>query len=563
MRKLNLKIFTPDPQLPDSNGELERLSVLYEKSKTDAEQLREQFACMESNYRQLEKSRDDYQSRADDLELALARLREAKYGAELQTQWLELELEAITNSRLFKATRPVQSVLRRIKKQRRLLTRFSYALLKFGPAEAIRRTRAYLANRRIFSRTAVSAAVRANDAHHSNTLSPTALEGTNDHTPWAMYVSDFYDGGLEKVVLDLAVELTARGKACSIMVKNTSGRAGDAARKMGIPVAEFNGDAAAVRQFVLDQQITRVITHHCYDFLADIASTGAIIDEVIHNAYHWQRGNQTLSHLRNQFIGNCISVSAFVNSYAVSELKINPAKLRIIHNGLARTGLIRPPVALLKQRRIETVANPVFVMLANVHLQKNHLAVLHAINEIKVDYPTVKLYMCGVIDAATDMGKIIRLTAQELQLSDTVEFTGPLDREGVSRLLSQSHIALLPTTVEGFSIASLEYCYFGLPMILSNTGASATLKDAYASVVLADDVALPANQLDSTKIERCALHPEKRCIAGIVAAMGGILTNYQYYLDAAESAANDWESYAIEATADRYLLLESKPCLAV
>jgi glycosyltransferase involved in cell wall biosynthesis len=565
--KLNLKKSTTDPQSSDRSGEHGQLLALSDKSKADGKQLREQTARAESDYQQLEKSRNDYKARVEALEMELTQLREAKYDAELQTQWLEMELESIESSTIFQATRSVQLLLRRIRKQRRLLTRFSYALFQFGPTEAMRRTKAYLDNRKIFGQPRVSAAVQVNDTVRVNRTSSAAVSplasSENDQTPWAMYVSDFYDGGLEKVVLDLAVELSARGKSCSIMVKETSGRAGYAAREMGLNVVDFNGEAAAIRQFVLDNHITRVITHHCYDFLADIASTGAIIDEVIHNAYHWQRGNQTLSRVRDQFIETCISVSEFVNSYAISELKINPAKLRVIHNGLSRKGLIRPPVALMKQRRQNTLSNPVFVMLANVHLQKNHLAVLYAIKALKVDFPGVKLYMCGVIDVTTDMGKAIRLTAEKLQLSDTVEFTGPLAREGVSRLLSQSHVALLPTTVEGFSIASLEYCYFGLPMILSNTGASTTLKRVYASVVLAKNVALPASQLDSTKIERCALHPDKRCIAGIVTAMGSTLANYQYYLDEAEAAANDWKSYAIEATADRYLLLESEQWLTV
>jgi glycosyltransferase involved in cell wall biosynthesis len=565
--KPNLEEFVAGLQLPLGNRERERPTGADDDSKLAAESVFHRFARLEGDYQQLEKSRDAYKARVDALELALTTLRKSRSDAVLQAQWLELELEALKNSRVFRATQAVRYLSRRIRKHLRLLKRFAYAVYRFGPSEAVRRARAYLDYRKLFRKSRTSPFLSAHDTRSDSggiraAVTP-SFATADDRTPWAMYVSDFYDGGLEKVVLDLAVGLSARGKSCAIIVKGESGRAGEAARKMGINVVEFKGDAAAIRRFILEHRIARLITHHCYDFLEEIAATGVTIDEVIHNAYHWQRGNQALCRLRNQFIANCISVSEFVNSYAITELKVNPGKLRIIHNGLAREGLIRPPVALMKQRRKETFSDPVFVMLANEHLQKNHLAVLHAMKEISANFPAVKLYMCGVIEESTDLGRTIRATAEKLKLSESVEFTGPLDREGVSRLLSRAHIALLPTTMEGFSIASLEYCYFGLPMILSNTGASVTFENAYASVILASDVALPANQLDSMKIERFSLYPDKRCVAGIVAAMNSVLTNYQHYLDQAELAANDWESYAIETTVDHYLQLDSEPCPAV
>ena len=61
--KLHLKRFNTDPAPPDADaGEL---LALYEKSKADVVQLREQCARMEANYLRLEQSRSEDTARVD------------------------------------------------------------------------------------------------------------------------------------------------------------------------------------------------------------------------------------------------------------------------------------------------------------------------------------------------------------------------------------------------------------------------------------------------------------------------------------------------------------------
>jgi glycosyltransferase involved in cell wall biosynthesis len=473
--------------------------------------------------------------------------------------YLQLESRSAIPAIVLRITLSFEELIRRLRKGYRLVTRFFVALARFGPKETLRRTKSYLGNFRYFQKPIATQPIRrqSSERYRSDGSSESALRSLDGqtHAGWAMYVSEFFDGGLEKVVLDLAVELSGRGIPCSIIVRGRSGRAGEEARKLGIEVVEFDGHGAALLQFVQERCFQRVVAHHCYDFVEEMWAAGIKVDEVLHNAYHWQKGNQLIAGLRDRCIENCIAVSEFVSAYATNELKINHEKIHVIHNGLAREGLIRPPVELLKQRRLSTVSAPQLVMLANAHPQKNHTAVLLAVHKIRDAYPGLKVYMCGVIEEGTSLGKSIRSTAKLLQLSSIVEFTGPLDRESVSRLLSTSHIALLPSLVEGYSIASLEYCYFGLPMILSSTGASLTLEKSFGSVDVAADVAIPAADLNVTAIERGSSRPDQQNIAGIVCALQRVLSNYQEYLDKAEVAANSWRKYSLESTAECYLRL--------
>lgn len=492
------------------------------------------------------------------LEREVKSLQQKHVNTQRHVQVLELELESMRSSTAWRIARSSRDLAHRFRTGLRLMRRFSHALIRFGPVETLRRAKSYLGSRRSFRKPALAAVLPASCHREASTDSFVQLPQIQYRARWAMYVSEFLDGGLEKVVLDLAVELSSRGIHCSIIVKGTAGRAGEEARRSGVEVATFGGDGVALLRFIGDQRIERVIAHHCYDFLEQIAAAGVTVDEVIHNAYHWQKGDRSLAELRDQCIDQCVAVSEFVNSYSRAELKINPDKLRVIHNGLARQGLIRPPLQLMKQRRMHTLSAPVLVMLANAHPQKNHIAVLRAIHEIKQSVPNVKIYLCGVIDERTALGKSIRATADKLELSANVEFTGPLDRQAISRLLHAAHIALLPSLVEGYSIASLEYCYFGLPMVLSDTGAAQSLRQSYGSVELAADVAIPAGQLTVTAIERQSQRPTDNSVASIVSAVNRVLAHYSDYLDRAEMAANNWKQYSMESTVDSYLLLENQ-----
>jgi glycosyltransferase involved in cell wall biosynthesis len=58
--------------------------------------------------------------------------------------------------------------------------------------------------------------------------------------------------------------------------------------------------------------------------------------------------------------------------------------------------------------------------------------------------------------------------AGQLRLSD------PVDRTRHASILDKSHLMLLPSTGEAFSIATMEAAHFGRPSVVTNTGGMAT-----------------------------------------------------------------------------------------
>ena len=384
-------------------------------------------------------------------------------------------------------------------------------------------------------------------------------ESTGPCPPAAMLVQDFHDGGLEKVVIDVAQQLMKRNVVCPILVTGSGGRAAKLAKEIGCDVRTFGGDVAKLVSAVREGGIEVVVTHHCYEPLEELSKAGVKLVEVLHNAYSWQRDLPYFSGLRDRCIDRFVAVSNFVRDYALAALSLPADRIQVIENGLSRHGLIRPTLRQLVRRRTATVEHPRLVCLANAHPQKNHVAILRAFERILPDHPGATLVLAGAIDDATDIGRRVLEEIESRRLSDRVQCSGTLDRRELSHLLAGAHLGVLPSVFEGFSIGSLEYAYFGLPTVLSDTGAARDLRDRYGHAVLADGAALPPNRLEPATVERQVLDPPPATVAGISAAVRTILANYPRFAESAQQAGMDWKSYSIEAVAVRYrnLLLEA------
>ena len=437
-----------------------------------------------------------------------------------------------------------------------LTRRFSFHARAFGLASACRR-----AGTAITARLPIAGRLRGRRrvARASEVAVPAAAIPRDPppererHCPRvAMLVRDFHDGGLEKVVFDVTKQFLKQGIVCPILVAGSAGRAAKQAEELGCSVQAFGGDVAELVSAVRENGIEVVITHHCYEPLELLSMADVKLIEVIHNAYCWQRDLSFFSELRGRCVDRFVAVSDFVRDYALTALSVPADRIRVIENGLSRYGLIRPDLRQLSQRRATTVNRPLLVHLANAHPQKNHVAVLRAFERVLADHAGASLVLAGVIDDTTDTGRHVQAEIESRRLHDRVRCVGPLGRRELSRLLADAHIGLLPSVVEGFSIASLEYAYFGLPTVLSDTGAARRLTERYGHAVIADTAALSTEQLESAGIERRALEPDTSTVSGIAAAAGTILENYAQFADMARRAGRDWESYSIEVVAREY-----------
>ena len=456
----------------------------------------------------------------------------------------------------------VQSVSLRARRLVYFVRRFLFLVRAFGLRAACRRARVAIVTR---MRPVTQIGTKKAPLDPVSVLSLASvprygIPESTEHCPSAaMLVENFHDGGLEKVVIDLAKQFLRQGIVCPILVAGSAGQAAKQAEEVGCTVKAFNGDTAKLLSVVREDRIEVLLTHHCYEPLEQLSMQGVKIIEVLHNAYFWQQDHPHLADLRSRCVDRFVAVSDFVRDYALAALSIAGDRTLVIENGLSRYGLIRPPLRDLSRRRKATVGRPFLVHLANAHPQKNHIAILRAFKNILPEFPGAKLVLAGALDDSTDVGRSVHAEIERSNLDGHVRCSGPLERREVSRLLANAHVGLLPSVFEGFSIASLEYAYFGLPTVLSDTGAARRLADQYEHAVIADAVAFRSEQLDPKRVERQGLDPEPSSVAGVATAMHAVLANYDRFTDKAQQAGKDWEGYSIESVAHQYrrLLMET------
>ena len=156
------------------------------------------------------------------------------------------------------------------------------------------------------------------------------------------------------------------------------------------------------------------------------------------------------------FISNSEQGSRFL----IDELNADPAKVKIIENGVE---LQSPLESRSSWRARLEIGEDCFVacMVANLHAKKDHPTLLRAwrrvVDEMKVRKPV--LVLAGRHDGAYES---VAALSHELNLDDHVRFPGHVS--DVSGLLKASDLGVFSSTSEGCPNAVLESMAAGLPV---------------------------------------------------------------------------------------------------
>lgn len=370
-------------------------------------------------------------------------------------------------------------------------------------------------------------------------------------TVW-FFVKEFNSGGLERVVFDLAMLLKEKGYVVSIAVSNQGGKIEAEALRAGMDVFVLNEDKDRLRHFIGERVPDIVLINHCYFELNAFKEAGVPIVEIMHNAYFWQRNNDSYKRMRTSYISTYVAVSEFVYSYAVKYLGISTESISVINNGLNSDGFIRPPQKLIDIVRNRSKANDFkFVLAANFRPSKSHCTAIAALKKVLVKHPNARLQFAGGVDDE-NLYQFLRNRVVKEKLEQHVEFLGLLNRRQLSHVMTKAQAAILPSSYEGLSITSLEYMFFGLPMILTDLGgANEVIREGDIGIVIPAPIEI--NKLDNEIIAETGLHPNEKDIDNLANAMLDILDNYEQWRQKGKKGIFKIENYAIGKVADQYV----------
>jgi glycosyltransferase involved in cell wall biosynthesis len=160
-----------------------------------------------------------------------------------------------------------------------------------------------------------------------------------------------------------------------------------------------------------------------------------------------------------------IAVSQGVRDYLVEQVGLDPAKVRVVPNGvdLAAIDAARPGPAVRRELGLPQEVPLIGLVGRLDHWGKGHKELLEAMAALKERYPVQALMVGGGRREAE-----MRELAAGLGLTGQVHFLGP--RRDVPDLLRAMDIFVLPSYSEGVSLALLEAMAAGRPVIATAVG---------------------------------------------------------------------------------------------
>lgn len=148
-----------------------------------------------------------------------------------------------------------------------------------------------------------------------------------------------------------------------------------------------------------------------------------------------------------------IVVSQYTARAAVDHYRVDPAKIRIVHNG----------VAAVKPWRAE-VPSPCVLFMGRMTGQKSPDVFLEAAFQVAEKYPHVGFVMAG----KGALLESLKRRAGQSEFGDRIEFPGFLERAAIRALLARATVCCMPSRSEPFGLVALEAAQFGVPTVLSS-----------------------------------------------------------------------------------------------
>ncbi len=294
-------------------------------------------------------------------------------------------------------------------------------------------------------------------------------------------VSSLHKGGLEQVVHDLALGFANRDHRVVVVCTEAGGDTADLLNRSGHVALEIlpTQDKEAAYKQILARYKVDVVNAHYSTFGTRLAAKANIpVVTVIHNIYAWL-SDDILSEFRavDPFVSHYIAVSDDVASFLKGRFRIDERKVSVIPNGLdlhlwsdKRKGISSP-----KEKREALGLSQddyVFLTVASIYRVKGQDRIVRIFSELLKSCPDARAIFVGqVVDKQfTDF---LNHLIEEEDLKDKIILL-PFGAD-VPSYYALADAFVLPSVIEGWSLAMMEAMFWGLPIIMPNVAGARTI----------------------------------------------------------------------------------------
>ncbi len=234
----------------------------------------------------------------------------------------------------------------------------------------------------------------------------------------------------------------------------------------------------AIRQGIGRQRI--VLSHInllSVGFLIKLFSPKTQLVLLAHGIEVWE----PVGTMKNKMLHCCdliLAVSQYTKNKLMEVQEIEEKKLLVLNNSLdpflplpvsnaAKEAAVRERYGLKK----DDIVLMTLTRLSSKEKYKGYDSVLHAIKELKIQYPSIKYLVVGMYDKAEKR----RLDAiiDQLELTGDIIFAGFVPDSELAAHFAVADLYIMPSKKEGFGIVFIEAMYYGKPVIAGNKDGSA------------------------------------------------------------------------------------------
>jgi len=286
-----------------------------------------------------------------------------------------------------------------------------------------------------------------------------------------MQIDNMFEGGLENMVIDLALALEKWGYGVALLVLGDAGEGALKAVRSGLRVCVRPYNEEALSQELERVRPAMVLAHYSFQGARLYESLDIPFIQVLHSVYAWMddanREMFAKAALRTTFF---VAVSEAVKEYSVERLGVPAEKCPVIPNGIDLskfTPEAKKEARALRLRLGFSDEDYLFVAVSSINRLKRILALVKSFRCIRDLAPRARLVLIGY---PHDQGYLDELLAYigKNDLADRVSYVGHSPTPELYYLMADAFAHA--SCVEGGQLTLLEALAADLPVVTTDVG---------------------------------------------------------------------------------------------
>jgi len=307
-----------------------------------------------------------------------------------------------------------------------------------------------------------------------------------DKTKIIFQLDSFDKGGLEEVVFNL-ISRIKKAYDANILVFVVNDQGGYMSKKAandGFKIVNLKNNRYFLK-LLIKKLNPSIVNLHYSVFGSDIyIDQGIPIIYTIHNNYIW--ADEAFINKRKPLydkFGKFIAVSSQVRDFFCTRFDIDEERVIVVPNGLDLSNMKN--VSVENRHNYGTKEDDfVFINVSSFNWNKFHILMVKAVEVLKKKYPNLRMLFVGnPLDRRTF--DYISEEIKKRNLEDNIKIIDYVPKEKVLGLMKMSDCYVMPSIIEGWSIAVMEAMYCELPLILSDIGSARNvIKDSDIGIII-------------------------------------------------------------------------------